>query len=142
MQVGVFGCTTVNDGHVTRWVLSSQLCERCSRCVLGALFVHIHTNMPLVAFMCVFIFLFVFVCLLVSLKLREVERRGHSEPVTKLIRQIPVTRVTFSQLRFSAHTMWTALLFLSFVCFLLASFPALAGFKPVHFFSKKTQMSI
>lgn len=61
------------------------------------------------------------VCLFVSLRLRGVEKRGRTEPTTKLICQIPVTLETFSQLRPSTHTMRTAPLFVSFVCFLFAS---------------------
>lgn len=83
---------------------------------------------------CVHVCMSLCMCLFESLRLRGVERRGHTEPVTKLIRQIPVTWVTFSQLRSSAHTMWTSLLFLSFVCFLFASFPPLSGFRPMDFF--------
>lgn len=63
------------------------------------------------------------VCLFVALRLRGVERRGHTEPVTKLIRQIPATSETFSQLRSSARAVWTAPPSLSFVCCLFASYP-------------------
>lgn len=81
------------------------------------------------------------VCLSVSLRLRGVERRGHTEPVTKLIRQIPVTWVTFSQLRSGAHTMWTgaavSVICLFSICILSPTPPpslSFSGFRPMHFF--------
>lgn len=98
---------------VTEW--ACLWLEECVRCAPDRVYTY---KSPRYLFLCMC--MEVCVCLFVSLRLRGVERRGHSEPVTKLIRQIPVT---FSQLRSSAHTMWTALLFLSFVCFLFASFP-------------------
>lgn len=89
----------------------------------------IHIHLPPVALLCAC------ACLFVSLKLRGVEKRGRAEPATKLIRQIPVTLETFSQLRPSTHTIQTAPLFVSFVCFLFASFPPfLSVFRPMDIF--------
>lgn len=59
-------------------------------------------------------------CLFVSLRLRGVERRGHTEPATKPIHQTAVTSERRSQLRTAAHALWTLQLFL-FAAFLFAS---------------------
>lgn len=60
-------------------------------------------------------------CLFVALRLRGVERRGHSESLTKLIRQIPVTSETFAPLRSSARALWTAAI--SVICLLPICIP-------------------
>lgn len=61
-------------------------------------------------------------CLFVALRLRRVERRGHTESLTKLIRQIPVTSKTFAPLRSSARALWTAAA-ISVICLLPICIP-------------------
>lgn len=61
-------------------------------------------------------------CLFVALRLRGVERRGHTESLTKLIRQIPVTSKTFAPLRSSARALWTAAA-ISVICLLPICIP-------------------